>query len=182
MSPYPAAPPPTTIPAPEPWQLRDPAGFLDDLSRLLPLSPGLIVALVRRPAEEQRLLAAVPVHWNPLQPNADDVQEELDRSACCDLLRRAAVKLWGRRRDASGPRKHAFVTVVSRPGRVVHGPYEARITRAWRYANHLLPVMSGELLLVTQHGWASDEDDSCGGEPALASSNPALASPAGDGG
>ena len=64
------------------------------------------------------------------------------------------------------------MTVVVRPGRVVFGPAEHRVLSAWRYANHCLPVMQGDLLLVTPHGWRAFFDDSCGATPVMGPTMP----------
>ena len=37
----------------------------------------------------------------------------------------------------------------------------------WRYANHLQDVYTGELILVTEHGWVDFMTDACGHEPRM---------------
>ena len=60
---------------------------------------------------------------------------------------------------------HAFVTVLVRPGRCVIGPNEAVWLNGWRYANHLQRAFSGELVLVTEHGWVAWPSDAAGRAP-----------------
>lgn len=170
MSPYPvtlslvgAAPAPADEPR---WELRDPGQCLLDVFQLVPCRPGVLVALVADPCGEQRLEGVVPVTWQPGGSN-DVIDLERDHVELRELLRRAALRLWGRRSTSWRRPEPVFVTVVVRPGRVVHGPLEAAVHEAWRFTNHFLPVFDGELALVTPHGWRSGFDDSCGATPAL---------------
>lgn len=156
------------VPQIHPWDLRDPADFLARLDELSPLVEGTLVALVHHPSTRQEVLAAVPVRWGDTEgAPPSDMEAELDRSARSELLRDAALALWGRRPDRRGRPEHAFVTVVVRPGRVVLGPQEWSVQYAWRYANHFLPVHGGDLLLVTEHGWCAAFDDSGGAAPTM---------------
>lgn len=147
------------------WDLRDPAGFLQRLARLMPLTPSTIVALVHQPSTRQDLLAAVRIDWS--EDPTRSPGRELDRMARSDLLRDVAHKLWGTRDERRGRPEHAFVTVVVRPGRVVFGPRDCDVLSGWRYANHALPVFGGELLLVTEHGWRAFADHSGRATPAM---------------
>jgi hypothetical protein len=172
MSPYPVAlslvgATPAADDKPGKWQLRDPGRFLRELFQLIPCQPGLFVALVRDAGGKQRLEAVVPVHWQPGDDHTLPALEE-DHDECTELLRRAALKLWGRRSQSRRRPEHVFVSVVVRRGRVVYGPLEAAVMDSWRFTNHCLPVLYGELALVTEHGWLSGFDDSFGATPALA--------------
>jgi hypothetical protein len=60
------------------------------------------------------------------------------------------------------------VTFVVRPGLCVFGPNEGRWMSAWRYSNHLTNCFSGDVVLVTEHGWAALMADAGGHSPAMA--------------
>lgn len=139
--------------------LRDPAAFLRDLAALTPLAPGLLVALVEHPSTDQRLVRAVRVHGD-----LDLEQHQHEAS----LFLRGVADLLFADEDADRPVEHSFISVVVRPGRCVFVEGDSDVMLAWRYANHLLPVFSGDLLLVTPSGWSAFFDDSAGHEPAMA--------------
>ena len=59
------------------------------------------------------------------------------------------------------------VTVLVRPGLTVLGRHESQWLMAWRYSNHLKGAFHGDIVLVTEHGWAHWPSD-CGGlEPRM---------------
>ncbi len=45
------------------------------------------------------------------------------------------------------------MTVVVRPGRTVFGPNESVWFSGWRYSNHFEAISTGDVMLVTEHGW-----------------------------
>ena len=51
------------------------------------------------------------------------------------------------------PPTHAGVLIVVRRGLCVFGVNEGLWCSAWRYVNHLRRLYSGDLVLVTEHGW-----------------------------
>ncbi len=138
--------------------LRDPAAFLRDLAAVTPLAPGLLVALVAHPSTEQRLVRAVRVDGD-----LDLEQHQHEAS----LFLRGVADLIFADEDPDRPVEHSFVSVVVRPGRCVFVEGDSDVLVAWRYANHLLPVLSGDLLLVTPSGWSAFFDDSAGHEPTM---------------
>lgn len=171
MAPFPTPTTATDHCEVDPWDLRDPGGFLARLARLVPLAAGTIVALVHLPSTRQEVQSAVRIEWSD-DPPTHDLEAELDRTARSEILHDVAHQLWGTRPDRRGRPEHAFVTVVVRPGRVVFGPAEYRMLNAWRYANYFLPVHRGDLLLVTPHGWRASCDDSGAAVPALEPTQP----------
>ncbi len=65
------------------------------------------------------------------------------------------------------PPSHAGVLIVVRPGLCVLGANEGRWSNAWRYVNHLQRMYSGDLMLVTEHGWCDFMSEYAGSTPAL---------------
>ena len=63
--------------------------------------------------------------------------------------------------------EHLALTVVVRPGFAVLGPNEGVWFKGWRYANHLQSLHTGELVLVTEHGWVDFMTEACGHEPRM---------------
>lgn len=178
MSPYPApATPAGGRPPREPLrcELADPAAVLSAIDRLVSLRPGVLMALVRQGRDQQHLERVVPLDWPRSEASPGDLQGRgLDQVQQSELLRRAALRLWGRRSTARrGVPTRTVVLVSVRRGRVVFGPVEDEVLGAWRYANHLLPVWWGDLLLVTEHGWRTLLTDRGGRSPALLESAPA---------
>jgi len=141
------------------WDVRDPGRLLDEIVERHDLHAGLVVVgLVEDPPRQQQLLGST-VAWDGLSPP--------DRDECRELIRSAVNRL-PIQADWTLPPRHAFTTVVCRSGRAIIGPAEAVWLYGWRYANHLQPVFQGDLLLVTDHGWCSFDDDSGGSTPRLA--------------
>jgi len=142
----------------EPWDVRDPSALLDEIAARHDMHAGLVVVgLVEDPPRQQRLVDST-VAWDDRSPP--------EREECSDLIRSAVGRLPVVPRAI--PPRHAYTTVVCRGGRAIIGPAEAVWLYGWRYANHLQPVFQGDLLLVTDHGWCSFDDDSGGSAPRLA--------------
>ena len=47
------------------------------------------------------------------------------------------------------------------------GPNEGQWFLAWRYVNHFQRLFSGDLILVTEHGWTDFMTKLGGAEPSL---------------
>ena len=87
-----------------------------------------------------------------------------------DLLRAQAEAMVGERPWVDGrwmPPRHVLVTVACRSGRVVPGPDELFWLLAWRYSNHHAAAYTGDVYLVTEHGWTGCSDKRAGFTPAL---------------
>ena len=116
----------------------------------------------------QRLVAAVEVQLPENVPGCD-AQDTTSTVHSSRISCAAPQRRCGADDDPGWQRtEHTFVTTIVREGRVVFGPGEYDVLAAWRYSNHLLPVFSGDLVLVTQHGWRTFAGDLCGALPALA--------------
>jgi hypothetical protein len=96
-----------------------------------------------------------------------DRWEELDdfgrSQLLCDVVN--AMPIPERSRD-TGPR-HSIMTIVARRGLAVWGTTEKEWLIAWRYSNHLTNAFSGDLILVTEHGWTDFMSRLGGLEPRL---------------
>ncbi len=144
-----------------PWELRDPAATLDGIARRHELRPGLvIVGLVEHPDTIQQLLDTTIVYEQ--SPAPADVRD------CAKLIRTGARRLYGPRLTAGLPR-HSFVTVVIRQGATSLCVDDRRWLAGWRLSDHRLAVWTGELILLTEHGWCSSSTHhSTGAMPSLA--------------
>lgn len=144
-----------------PWELRDPAATLDGMARRHELRPGLVVVgLVEHPDTIQQLLDTTIVYEQ--SPAPGDVRD------CAKLIRTAARRLYGPRLTAGLPR-HSFVTVVIRQGAPSLCVDDRRWLAGWRLSDHRLDVWTGELILLTEHGWCSSSTHhATGAMPSLA--------------
>lgn len=128
-----------------PYEFKDPGEVLEQVAAVHPLTPGTaLVAVVEDPATRQRVTAveALPVDSR--------VGEEEDLSGLLrETMQRLPVPQW----SGGGPR-HSVITVLVRPGLTVFGRIESVWVRGWRYSNHLMSAYTGDLILVTEHGWA----------------------------
>lgn len=139
----------------QPWDLRDPAAFMSDIAERVPLpEDAAYLALVEHPSSEQRILSVKPLPVPALLDDGDDISEDL-----CDAARSFGVGCHRRRPQ------HALVTVIVRPGRCVFGPNEAVWLNGWHHPNHFESAFSGDLVLVTEHGWADLMSAEAGHEP-----------------
>ncbi len=148
----------------KPYELRDPARLIREVAERVTLSEDTSwLALVHHPSTRQHLLQVDPL---PIPALLDD------DDAISSHLRFAAEAFgigWSAR--GQGP-EHMAVTIVVRPGYAVFGPNEGVWCKGWRYANHGQCLHTGELVLVTEHGWADFMTDTAGLEPRMVSSAP----------
>lgn len=138
------------------YEFRDPAALMEDLAARVPLVDGAAyVVLVLRPSTEQRIVLVerldAPAVLYDYEAACDEVQERVERMPVPDI--------W--------PTDHAVTTVVVRRGLCVFGPNEANWFKAWRYANQLSRAHTGDVILVTEHGWADFMTDFAGHTPAM---------------
>lgn len=142
-----------------PWELRDPGAAVDDIAkRHIPRPGQVLVGLFELPATSQRLLDTVLAYEGNQSPT--DIRE------CALLVREAARQVFGGRLIVGEPR-HAFVTVIVRHGSLHTTDEERRWLLGWMHAGHRLPVYTGELFSLTEHGWHSAHEQ-IGHHPALA--------------
>lgn len=118
------------------------------------------VALVHHPATEQRLLSVQQLQVPALLDDDDDISDDL-----CGVARSFGLG-WHRRSP-----EHLLTTLIVRPGRCVFGPNECVWFKGWRYSNHLESLYTGDLILVTEHGWADFMTRAAGSEPRMQGAN-----------
>lgn len=143
----------------KPYELRDPARLIREVAECVTLSEDTAwLALVHHPSTDQQLVQVDPLPVPALLDDDDDISAHLRAAAeACGIG-------WGVR--GQGP-EHMAVTIVVRPGYAVFGPNEAVWCKGWRYANHFQAVYTGELVLVTEHGWTDFMTDAAGHEPRM---------------
>lgn len=140
--------------------LTDPARLLHDLAAATPpLAGRSLLCQVARPATDQLLVAHTDV-WSSGGPPGDecDAQEEV----------RAAMRRIGHRDfdwDDDVRLTSAVVIVVLREGRAVPRAGDFAVTSALRYANNAFQALTGDLLVVTTHGWVTVPDRVAGLAP-----------------
>lgn len=143
----------------KPYELRDAAALIRGIADTVTLAEDTAwLALVHHPSTEQRLVRVDPLPVPALLDDDDEISPHL----------RAAAETYelGWPVKGQGP-EHMVVTVVVRPGFTVFGPNEGVWCKGWRYANHLQSLYTGEIILVTEHGWADFMTDACGLEPRM---------------
>lgn len=141
----------------DPWELRDPAALVTDIAGRVPFEKDTAyVALIHLPSTTQRVLGVKQLDLPALLDDDDDIADDL-----CRITRSFGIGF-----TRNGP-QHAVVTIVVRPGPCVFGPNEAVWCKGWRYSNHMESVYSGDLILVTEHGWADFMSGEAGFQPAM---------------
>lgn len=146
----------------KPYELRDPDRLIREVAERITLVEDTSwLALVHHPSTDQRLVQVDPLPIPALLDDDDDISAHLRTAA------EAFGIGWGE--PGRGP-DHMAVTIIVRPGYAVFGPNEGVWCKGWRYANHLQSLHTGELMLVTQHGWADFMTDAAGHKPRMVSS------------
>ncbi len=143
-----------------PYEYRDPSRVLTAVLADRPLAAGdMLLALVHDPPGDQQVLRTVRLdgeHSRRLGPyDGPDI--------LAGYLRRLAVPM----RQPGEPPRHSVMTISARRGLAVFGPAEAACMNAWRYCGHLVDAFVGDLLLVTEHGWADFMSGWGGPQPRL---------------
>ena len=142
----------------ESHELRDPGRLVHEIAASIDLvEDTAYVALVHHPSTRQRLLSVQQLEIPALLDDDDDISEQL-----CTAARSFGVG-WHRRSP-----EHLLTTLIVRPGRCVFGPNEAVWFRGWRYSNHAESLHSGDLILVTEHGWTDFMTGCAGRSPSMA--------------
>lgn len=140
----------------QPYEFRDPEALLVELSARVPLTEGTAyLVLVAHPSTKQRIVRvdrldspAVLDEWSAAR---DEMYDRIQTWPVPDVV----------------PPTHAGVLVVVRRGLCVFGANEGHWSNAWRYVNHLRRLYSGDLVLVTEHGWLDMMTQFAGHSPAL---------------
>ena len=119
-----------------------------------------MLVLIRAPSVDQQIVRTVRFTETP-PPQVD----HWERS---EFLRRIVEQLEVPACKIGEPPSHSVMTITARRGWAVFGPSEFSWLAGWRYSNHLAPVFVGDLLLITEHGWADFMSGRAGRLPALA--------------
>ena len=143
----------------EDLQLRNTHELLEHVTARAPLpDDSVTLVLVEQPSTRQRVLAVrrldVPAH----QPDGYAMSELL-----CDEIR--ALPIPPRQPDCMS----IVVTIIARHGFNTWSHVEKTWAIAWRYSNHFTDAFHGDLIVVTEHGWASMDTHAGGHRPCLAS-------------
>jgi hypothetical protein len=141
-------------------QLRDTQGLVDEVAHQLAITPGSVtLVVVDEPATRQRILAV-----RRLDVSAAP-HDELELSKLLhDEMQTLPIPPWSREQHT------VVVTVIGRTGFNVWSSVESTWAMGWRYSNHLTGASDGEIVVVTEHGWAAMFTHEGGGTPALAAS------------
>ncbi|MEP6817725.1 MAG: hypothetical protein ABI873_19480 [Marmoricola sp.] len=150
----------------EHYDLRDPQLLMDDLARGTSLHDGDVwLALVLDPATRQRLRE---IRRLPAPDHLDDEGRRAMSDLLYDTMHSLPIPPRGEHLRA------VVVTVLVRPGFNVWGRLEKFWAMAWRYSNHNTDALDTDIIVVTEHGWASlrsydgGEAPRLTGEPRLA--------------
>ena len=140
----------------EHWELRDPRRLIEDIAEQVTLLEDTsYVALVHHPSTHQQLQRVVPLQLPALLDDDEDISEDL----------REVARSFGIGWDP--PSDHLLTTVVVRPGLTLFGPNESVWFNGWRYSNHFESISTGDLILVTEHGWLDFMTNEAGHFPRL---------------
>lgn len=138
------------------FELRDPRRLIEEVAERVNLHEDTAyVALVHHPSTQQRLVRVVPLDSPALLDDDDDLTEEL----------RGVAESFGL--AWHHPIEYLLMTIIVRPGRTVFGPNESVWFRDWRYSNHLQSMFTGDLILVTEHGWLDFMTNEAGHSPRM---------------
>jgi hypothetical protein len=139
--------------------LRNTQQLMDDIAARTPLDEdAALLVLVDRPSTTQRLLDV-----RRLQVPARQTTWSRELS---DLL---YDEMWALSIPPRDPQIRAVaVTVLVRRGFVGWGRAEKTWALAWRYSNHNTDALDHDIIVVTEHGWASLWSHAAGVLPATA--------------
>jgi hypothetical protein len=126
------------------YEFADPARLIEEIAQQHRFQPGTaLLAVVEWPSTRQDL---IHVEELPVDARIDHYLEVQD--LLYETMQTLPVPDW------AADTRHSVMTVVVRPGLTVLGPHEAAWLSGWRYSNHGRGAFSGDLILVTEHGWA----------------------------
>jgi hypothetical protein len=138
------------------YEFRAPAELIQTVdSRVVLQDDTVWLVQVANPSTEQRV-----VRVDSLTTSAVITEWETARDEMYDVISSWSV-------PDTVPPTHSAVLVVVRRGLCVFGPHEKYWHLAWRYINHCRPMYSGNVILVTEHGWVDFMTEAADVEPAL---------------
>ena len=112
--------------------------------------------LIDRPATRQRILAVRRLEVPAAQDDWDSLRDLVH-----DEMQQLPVPR--RTKDACS----IVVTIIGRRGFNVWTRTEKNWAMAWRYSNHFTDAFDEDIIVVTEHGWASLQSHAAGHEPRL---------------
>jgi len=149
-----------------PHYCRDLSAVMSQIAELCPLTAGsALLAVVEDPNMQQRL-----THIERLPVDARISEHEYARELLYAVMNDTLPVP-----DFAGPgTRHTVLTVLVRPGFAVAGPHEREWATAWRYSNHLRGASTGDMVVVTEHGWYELLSHWAGSTPAMVNPQEAL--------
>jgi hypothetical protein len=147
----------------EDLRLRNTQELMEQVAARISLDDDSVtLVLVDLPSTQQQILSvrrldvpATQASWEPLR----------------DLLYK---EMWAL---PVPPRSEGFhsivVTIICRPGYNVWSSIESTWALGWRYSNHNSGAFDEDIIVVTEHGWASLMTGAAGHEPRLRSTKAA---------
>ena len=140
----------------EPYELKDPGVLVKELADQVTLEDDSAwLVQVQDPSTRQVIVRVDRLDSPALIDDWHDASDEM----------RERIGAWSV--PDTVPPQQAGVLVVVRTGLCVMGANESQWFLAWRYVNHFQRLFSGDLILVTEHGWADFITNLGGAEPSL---------------
>ena len=129
-------------------QLRNVQEFMDAVTTTLPITAGSVtLVVVDHPSTRQRILAVRRLE-TPAAAHEHYEQHELS-ALIREEMRTLPIPPWSRDIHT------VVVTIIGRAGFNVWTETETTWAMAWRYSNHLTGAIEGDIIVVTEHGWAN---------------------------
>ena len=124
-------------------EVADPAMLIEQLAREHRLSDGVVLlALVKHPSTEQEVVHVEPFPGGLVDPVPTDLNDQL-----YEVMQHLPLP------EQHFPIEHCVVTLIVRSGLTVLGRREMGWILGWLYSNHGQSAFTGDLILVTEHGW-----------------------------
>ncbi len=133
---------------------------MDEVVQRTAITPDSVtLVVVDQPATHQRILAVRRLDLTAAQDDWYELSHRLH-----DEMQTLPIP--PRRQD----QRTIVVTIIGRPGFNVWTSIEGTWATAWRYSNHLTDAFDGDIVVVTEHGWAALLNELGATEPRLAKS------------
>lgn len=142
----------------EAYEIRDHQALISEVAGRVTLHEDTAwLVRVEDPSNAQRVVAVERMAVTDVSSGWDEACDELhDRIVAWGVPHTFPPQVW-----------NSAVLVVVRRGLCVVGQREHNWHMAWRYVNHAQRVFSGDVILVTEHGWVDSLTKIGGRRPAL---------------
>ena len=132
---------------------------MNQIADVCPLVEGsALLAVAEDPSTRQRL-----THIERLPVDSRLADHEDARDLLYDVMNETLPVP-----DFAGPdTRHTVLTVLVRSGFAVPSRYESEWALAWRYSNHMRGAWTGDMTIVTEHGWYDMHSHWAGSRPAM---------------